>query len=161
MANGQELQSSNNLPVQQDNSGHNRVPIIIDYEKNNVINLSEREKLVADTFIKTRNIAACRRECKKRYWKEPNFTTIKKWLERPHVEQYLTQRWRELGYTNGYTKERWKMELIQYKEGVKKANSATMFCMKLLGLALGIGKEQVNVMQANQVIQFTQGDGSL
>lgn len=120
--------------------------------------LSRRELCVAESWLRSGNYTECVRACIQAGFPKPKSTTVKKWLLREHVQRYLTSRAEDLGYTAGYTRERYFRELQEIKEGRKKATPVTMMAMKLIGSYLGISDSAQ--VELNQVIEFKQSNGA-
>lgn len=135
-------------------------PILMD-EQDEIIWLSKRETFLAEAFLETRNYYRAAGMLRTKY---PGTKTTdcvaKNWLNKPHIQNYLTKRVRQLGICNGMTKERWISEAIQFRDGTKQANSVTVMMHTLIGKALGYLLENKNNFSAeNMQINFTQADG--
>ena len=135
---------------------HEVVPI---YKGGAMLMLSRREQLIADEFVKTRSFSSALRALKPLGWTMPSLPTIQKWLDRPHVKHYMAEQMKDLGYANGYTKERYKRELIEITEGDRQADASKMFAYKLLGVAIGIQEGPKASSTANVQINLTQANG--
>lgn len=146
-------------------------PIIIDYAKKTNVNLSLKEKLACDTYVKTQSWSACAKAIRDQYGIPTKPETVKRWVERNlHVQGYLARKLLDVGYFNNWTRERWiraveahaqGMEIMEFEDGqVFKFDKGAHFRLKLLGDALGYTQEQAKAgLQNNIQINFTQADG--
>ena len=139
-------------------SARNKMPVIFDTRTGANILLSIREKVICDAWLQTQSYKKVCDEYEKVIGKKTQYGVIKRYLEKMHVQVYLKNRLNDLGYLNGWTKEKWIKECTLCGQDRGRGHSGTMFYLKLIGQALGyLGG---NVFNAdNMQINFTQANG--
>lgn len=118
--------------------------------------LSVKEDLIAKEFLKTRNYASCVRKLKVEMGYEISPVTVKRWLERGHIKEWLAEQFDELGVTSGWTKEHWLKVMTDHLQGKERLKNGDLYAMKLIGDHKGWGGEtpqiaigEINVVQSN------------
>jgi len=124
---------------------------------------SEREKILADGFLKTGTVAGACRAYTEKYKKAASPVTVSRWLKRPRVERYIMGKMENEGYFTNYGgeegKKRWLREMVEYREGKKKADKHTLYIMDLIAKYMGYKDESVTNAPKYQQINFYQKDG--
>lgn len=133
------------VPVELDGPG---IPVY-EWKSGSIFYLSKREKIVVDTFLKTGNYAACLRALAAEGMKA-EVVTIKQWMEREHVKNYIEDKLKQKAITEGWTRERWVMMMTEHIEGRKRLQNGDLYAMKLMASVCGWETpEALNVTQIN------------
>lgn len=114
--------------------------------------------MIADCFLETRDYRCCQVEVKKECGRDLSLGTIRKWLKKADVQEYLTERFEDIGFFNSWTKERWFGLMSRHILGERVMKGPDLYCMKLIGQFKGWGSEGLS-QQTNVQINFTQKDG--
>lgn len=69
--------------------------------------LSKTRKILADTWIETRNYRVCQERVKAEVKRDLSVSTIRRWLDYPETQEYIKERFEDLGIYNSWTKEKW------------------------------------------------------
>ena len=85
--------------------------------------LSKKERCVADTFLETRSYAECSRELLKMGVRK-NWLTCRRWLERPHIKEYMAEQFEERGMAAGWSKEHWLVVMTKHLKASADYESA-------------------------------------
>jgi hypothetical protein len=118
--------------------------------------ISERGKLLAETYLRTQNYAECTREMQKLGIKRGR-PTIVRWMQKPEIKNYIREKLEERGILEAWTKERWMLVMTKHLRGEERLKPGDLYAMKLIGDVLGVSSPTV---QLNQQINFTQADGT-
>lgn len=149
------------LPVEVEaiaSNARNKMPVIFDFKNGNSILLSLREKLICDSWLRTHSYKMVCEEYNKVIGKPTSYGVVKKYLEKPHVQVYLKNRLNDMGFLNGWTKEKWIKECTLCGQDKSRGHAGTMFYLKLIGQALGyLGGMTLNA--DNMQINILQGNG--
>lgn len=129
-----------------------------DYKRGVVMQLSKRERVLADTWKRTFSYAECVRVLKDEIGVEISPMTAMRWLKRPHVVSWMQEEMRQEAMARGYTRARWVSEGIEMKDMEGKVGFHKLLAWKELGRACGFYEENI-VNQNNVQINFTQSDG--
>ena len=166
-----ELMNSTTIPLEapvrsfteaKRKDGKERVPIVYDYRRGNVVYPSKRENVLIEAWCKSFNYAECCRVYKEEFGKKLDPMTCRRWMARVHVQERIGMKLKEEAISRGYTMEKWKAEGIGYqmngeKDGVKFHQ---LVAWKELGKACGFYVPDV-LNQNNLQINFTQLNGSV
>lgn len=120
--------------------------------------LSEREKLICDVFLRFRSFAECHRSLMAKYGKSPSVNTIKGWMRRSHVREYIEEQLLNSAEAS-MTKDEYIAKIRRIAEGDRQVNKTTPFFWKLLGEAKGFLVKEESGLQNNIQINFVQANG--
>lgn len=140
---------------------YTRTYIIYDFEGRKGLWLSKKERVLCESWLDSNgNYSFAAKIVRKLFNTKTTDMGVRGWLERTHVQEYLQNRLKEKGFTNGYTKDRWLLEAAQYRDGGKTVSSATAKMHELIGKAMGwLGDVTQNFNADKQIIHFTQSNG--
>lgn len=116
--------------------------------------LSKKEKIVADTFLATRNYAECAKALKAEGFNR-NWITCKRWLEKGHVKQYIEEQLEERGLLAGWSEGRWLKVMSDHMTGKQRMKMGDAYVMKLIGDNRGFFQQDKGLNVINQ-INFTE-----
>lgn len=116
--------------------------------------LSAREHLIAEEFLSSRSFASCVRKLKSEMGYELSPMTIKRWLEKPHIKEWMGEQMEERGVYAGWTRERWMLRLTKHMQGVERLKNGDLYAMKLI--AEYKGWKEVADVNTNVQINFTE-----
>lgn len=121
--------------------------------------LSEREKLLCDTWLRTRSFTECARAFQGKYKRSISSGTIKRWFsKKDHLKEYLAEQ-----LTNGaeaaITKDDYIARVRRLAEGDVEVKKTTPFFYKLLGDAKGFLHSEERLNQQNIQIVLKDGNG--
>ena len=115
--------------------------------------LSKKERCVADTFLETRSYAECSRELLKMGVRK-NWLTCRRWLERPHIKEYMAEQFEERGMAAGWSREHWLRVMTDHLMGRERLRDGDLYGMKLIASVLKFEMpDHLNITQIN----FTEG----
>ena len=121
--------------------------------------LSKKEKIVADTYIRTQSWKECARVLKEEVGVIRKPLTCKRWYEwKKHVKEYIHEGLEKSGVFNGWDKERWVFEMHKYLNGERTFTSGQLYGMKQMADVKGFVNDKVGA-QIIQQINFTQANG--
>jgi hypothetical protein len=113
-----------------------------------------KERLVAETFIKTHSYKECERVLKLNGTPK-SAQTCKRWLETERMADYIKEAMKERGLLAGWTKGRWLVVMTEHLDGTKRLKEGDLYAMKLMKDALNFSLEGVNSITQ---INFMQSD---
>lgn len=128
--------------------------------------LSKRETVIVDAYLKFGSYASALRVYNERFPTDKiSPHTVERWLKKRVVQDHVYERVKKEAIFNKYSgeegKKAWLVDMIEYRDGRKKADRYTIYIMDLIGKYLGYGKEGMVVNRAEkQVVNFYQLDGS-
>src|SRR3990167_10955211 len=93
--------------------------------------LSKREWVIAETFLKSRNYAECCRAVNKECKTDLSVMTVRRWLDRPHIQAWLKEQMEERGLMAGWTEGRWLKVMTDHLQGVKRLMQGDLYAMRL------------------------------
>ena len=126
--------------------------------------LSKTEKICVDAYLKTFNLNETMRALNairvahgssKTY----DVRAIKRWLQRPHVADYIGKKLEAQGLVNWNKEEDWEAWGIKVQNGNLPATQVQVTVWKERGKAKGWYKESGPAVQNNMQINFVQSDG--
>lgn len=121
--------------------------------------LSEREKLLCDTWLRSRSFTECARAFQAKYKKPIAPGTIKVWFsKKKHLKDYLAEQLTNAAEAN-ITKDDYVARIRRLAEGDVPVNKTTPFFYKLLGDAKGFLHQEDRGMQQNIQIVLKDGNG--
>jgi len=122
--------------------------------------LSRAERMVIETYMLTGNYSECARVVKKELGRPMKSVTAKRWIEkRSSIRAYIGKRMEEMGLAN-ITEDEYVAKMRGYAEGDIEVNGTTLGFWKLIGLAKGFLKPEVQVnQQMNVPINILQANG--
>lgn len=128
------------------------------WKTGNTMQLSKREWVIADTFLRTRSYAECSRNVEKECGKKVNWLTCKRWIEgRSWVRDWMKEQIEERGMLEGWSEGRWLKVMTDHLEGRKRLMNGDLYAMKLIAQVKGWSNEGSAVF--NQQINFMQSNG--
>jgi|SRR3990167_1106318 len=113
--------------------------------------LSKREWVIAETFLKTHNYMECMRVVNKECNSDLSLSTIRRWLERPHIKVWLGEQMEERGLAVGWTEGRWLKVMTDHINGVKRLMNGDLYAMNLIAKVKGFGQSGDGFMIAQQI----------
>lgn len=117
---------------------------------------SKKERLVAEAYIRSGNLAECERVLRKEGWKV-SWKTCGRWLKRKNVEEWVMEKMEESGVYAGWTRERWYKVMTDHLTGKKRLADGDGYFMNLVAKYKGWDMSGgVNVVNS---INITQLDG--
>jgi len=134
--------------------GRNRSLAIYDIEMNG-LELSEREKILVDTYVKTGRLKECQKEMERIFCRRFKLEALEKYFSKDHVKIYLKKMMERSGLYKGWTKEMWIEELTK---GIKNP-TGNGYYLKLIGEHFG-WLNPILVNMNNLQINLTQRDGN-
>lgn len=126
----------------------------------NFYHVSEREKLLCDTYMRSQNWSECARVFQAKYKKDIAIGTIKRWFnQRQHIKDYLYEQINATAEAN-ITKDQYVAKIRKLAENDIEVKKTTPFFWKLLGEAKGfLDKDSGNSFQNNIQINILDGNG--
>ena len=132
-------------------------PVYI-WKLNGVFNISKTQLIVANEYLKSQKYSECIKAVEKQLNRKISPNGIKGILDDKVVKDYITDKWQEIGYFNGWTKERWVQLMTGHINGTDNLSQSQLYGMKLVADVLGYG-ELTKINQNNIQINITQKDG--
>jgi hypothetical protein len=129
-------------------------PVYI-WETGKSIYVSKKQRVVAEAWVRTRNLKECERALKAEGW-DYSWKTCGRWLRIKEVEEWVMQRMEECGVYAGWTRERWYKVMTDHIQGKKRLRDGDMYAMNLIAKYKGwetpVGGGVINnisIVQAN------------
>ena len=135
-----------------------RVPLVYDYQRGNVIFPSKRERVLLDAWKRSFNYFECVRSLREQLGVVVSNMTVKRWLQRPHVVEWKNKELMEEARARGLTKAKWVSDGLEMQEFNGKKGLHQVVAWKELGRACGFYEENV-FNQTNLQINVTQANG--
>ena len=120
--------------------------------------LSKREWCIAETFLKVRNYRECMMVVNKECNSDLSISTVRRWLERPHIKEWLGEQMEERGLMAGWTEGRWLKVVTDHIKGVKRLMVGDLYAMNLIAKVRGF-EGGSSLISNNVQINFTQKNG--
>jgi len=140
------------ISVRKDADMRVKVPVY-SYERGLLMNMSKREKMICDEFVRTRSYKSAGEVV------GVSERAARHYLKREHVARMVGERLVEGAKAEGWTRERWMAMMSDHLRGDKRLKEGDLYAMKLMATALQIGESQVfNMFNA---VQFTQSNGNV
>ena len=126
--------------------------------------MSKTEQIVVDAYLKTSNLMETTRALNQiraahGSTKFYDVRAIKRWLQKPHVADYIGQKLEAQGLVNWNKEEDWEAWGIKVQNGQLAATQVQVTVWKERGKAKGWYKETGPAVQNNMQINFVQSDG--
>lgn len=122
--------------------------------------LSKTRKIIADTWIETRNYKVCQERVKAEVKRDVSVSTIRRWLDYPEMQEYIKERFEDLGIFNSWTKEKWirimtehiraNAEHEQAKEEVRQYDSMLARNSKDTDAQVGLANSRAKMLVASK-----------
>ena len=133
----------------------NKVPAYV-WKTGTTFFLSKKEKIVADTYVRTRSWKECERALKAEGFIRKALT-CKRWYEgKSHVREYVNEQFEVLGVFGAWTKERWMKVMHDHLMGINRLVDGDLYGMRLVAQVKGW--DMPEVMNFNN-FQITQANG--
>ena len=121
--------------------------------------LSKKEKIVADTYVRTQSWKECEKALKLECGIKRSAFTCKRWYEgKAHIKEYVNEQFEVLGVFGAWTKERWMKVMHDHLVGGDRLATGDLYGMKLIASVKGWDRD-VEGMQIINQINFTQANG--
>lgn len=137
--------------------GRDEITPVYAWKTNQAFFLSWKQKKVADVWLKTRNLQSCVKALEKAGIKRTRLS-IQKWLEKPHIRQYVAEKFEEQGMAAGWSKEKWLAMMTEHFQGLRRLKGSDLYAMKLIASIKGWNEAEAQASIVNQ-INFVQANG--
>lgn len=126
--------------------------------------LSKTEQIVVDAYLKTHNEVEAVRAVNAIYAAHGSprhfgIKAIHKWLQKPHIAQYIAGKYLDEGKVNWFSQKKWESYGVDVMQGVIPATQVQVAIWKEFGKAKGWYAAEGPSIMNNTVIQFTQSSG--
>ena len=129
-----------------------------DYKRGVVIQLSKRERVLADSWKRSFNYYECVRVLKDELGVVIDPMTARRWLGRVHVQDWMKEEMRQEAMSRGLTRAKWVADGLEFQGMEGRVGFHKLVAWKELGRACGFYEEN-SLMQNNVQINITQADG--
>lgn len=146
-----------NVGKELQREGMGTVLPIYDWKVGKVFCISKRMKVVADEWMRSRDFGLCVVKLKEECGIERGEGTLRVWMGTKVVKDYVSGCLREAGFFNSWSKEKWVGMMSEHLAGIRVMSGSDLYCMKLVGDALGYYMKEDKVF--NQQINIVQRSG--
>jgi hypothetical protein len=153
-------------PVQQDI--RERMPILVNLKDMQWMKPSLRESFIAEQWLISFNYTKCAKAYELKFSKKLLPMTVKRWLARSRVQQFIKYKLEAQGIFNRYSgesgKKLWLKELLEYREGIRECGKKELVIMEMIGKYLGYMDSNESPGEGKysmraQTINFLQANG--
>lgn len=139
-----------------------KTPVTYEYKRGGgTIWLSMRERECVEAFLRVRSYSKTAAWMRERFKSRMGQETVKRWLNRSYVVEYVKQRVEDIGLANGWTKEKYLAEWVRRLRDNEDVSSAETYILRNIGEILGYYEAGVKKGEMNFQINFTQMDGGV
>ena len=118
---------------------------------------SKVETIIVEAYLKRQKVSDCVRALKDQLGKDISTSTVRRRMDRPHVQALIAQKLEESGLWEGWSKERWLVVMTKHLQGKERLANGDLYGMRLLAQVKGfdVGDQAVAIGSIN----FVQSNG--